>query len=63
MKTAWYISTKKPLLPALLIKIESEGTTLCCLSPLLALKFESKEKADEFIVNNNLTKHWKSLEI
>jgi len=63
MKTAWYLETKKPLIPALLVKVESEMVKLCTWNPDNALKFESKKKAIEFIKKNNLIKHYKPLEI
>ena len=63
MTTAWYLETKKPLIPGLLIRIESEMVNLCTWNPNKAIKFESKKKAIEFIKNNNLSKNWKPLEI
>ena len=63
MKTAWYLETKKPLIPALLVKVECDQVNSCTWNPDRALKFESKKKAVEFIKNNNLSKNWKPLEI
>lgn len=63
MKTAWYLATKKSIIPALLVKIESETVYYCTWNPDKAIKFTSKKEAMEFIKKNNFLKHWKPLEI
>lgn len=61
-KTAFYIKTTDRV-QALLAEIKNENVTACTFCLENAKQFETKEAADTFITDNNLSTQFEPIEI